>query len=97
MLPLLLLVLLFVRALFTSKLEVGFLLKTVLKLDLKIPVIDCGVSIFAIDDAADSFKFLLLLIDFKLLHPLPLLLLVAVTAVVMLSTFGVLLFCREFD
>ena len=86
--------LLFVRALFTSKLEVGVLLKTVLKLDLKIPVIDCGVLIFAID-AADSFKFILLhvFIDFKLLQPLLLLLLV--TAV--LSTFGLLLFCREFD
>ena len=88
--------LLLVFALFTSKLEVGVLLKTVLKLDLKIPVIDCGVLIFAID-ATDSFKFLLLLIDFKLLQTLLLLLLVAVTAFVMVSTFGVLLFCRELD
>ena len=65
---------LFIRALFISKLDVGVLLATVLKFDLKMPLIDCGVLIFAID--ADSYKFLLLLIDFKLLlNPVLLLLL----------------------
>lgn len=88
-----LLLLLFIRALFINKLEVGVLLATVLKFDLKIPLIDWGVLIFAID--ADSYKFLLLLIDFKLLHPMLLLLLAPSWEVVLM--FGVLLMCLAFE